>query len=145
MALTKAQDKLLEALRKAAREMGSRGKALTSLIGELAACQRANLRWEPSDGYDATTTSGLRVQIKTRKSWTTERVNPSGRLGKYGRKAGYPFDTAMYVELDDQFNLAGIWLTGVDMVRKLEARESKGRALHVSTFIGNAEELELNS
>ena len=140
MALTKAQEKLLQSLRDTARELGDRGKALTALIGELSACQEADLVWEPSDGYDARK-GDLRVQIKTRKSWSTEGVNPRGRLGKFGREAGYPFDIAVYAELDDDFNVAGIWHMGVDEVRALEEKERGGRSLHVHTFKSHAERL----
>ena len=87
MALTKAQELLLQAAREAAteldtNELGSRGRELTALIGELTACQRMDLVWEPSNGHDACSGDD-RVQIKTRKSWTTPKVNPSGRLGRF--------------------------------------------------------------
>ena len=67
MALTQAQERLLQAAREAARE-------LTALIGELAACQKMDLTWEPSDGYDAKR-GKRRFQIKTRKSWSTPTVS----------------------------------------------------------------------
>ena len=77
MALTKAQKRLLEAAREAAQELGlvaagqpakdqrRRGRELTPLIGELSACEKLDLTWEPSDGYDART-GHLRFQVKTR-------------------------------------------------------------------------------
>ncbi len=142
MALTQAQKRLLEAAREAAKELGQsgkhRGRELSSLIGELAACEIKDLRWEPSDGYDASSGEG-RVQIKTRKSWSTPEVNPKGRLGRFGRKKGYPFDVAMYVELDDEFNVAKILRMDVEKVRTLEKKEQNERGLHVRTFINNAE------
>ena len=139
MSLTDAQKGLLEAARQAAVELGQRGRELTSLIGELAACQNASLTWEPSDGYDAWC-GQLRVQIKTRKSWSTPEVNPNGRLGRFGRKKGYLFDFAMYGELDDDFNITGLWRMRVEEVKVLEEKES-GRGLHVGTFRNNAENL----
>ncbi len=140
MALTDAQKRLLEAARQAAVELGQRGRGLTPLIGELAACEGENLVWEPSDGYDATS-GQLRIQIKTRKSWSTPEVNPSGRLGRFGRKKGYLFDDAMYVELNDDFNITRLWRMGVEEVRVLEEKEKSGRGLHVRAFRCNAERL----
>ena len=138
MALTDGQKQLLEAAREAAKELGPGGRTLTGLIGELAVCEKANLAWQPSDGYDATS-GNCRFQIKTRKSWSTEGVNPTGRLGRFGRKKGYSFDVAIYVELDDNFDTTGIWRMGVDQVKALEKAEARGRALHVHTFLRNAQ------
>ena len=79
MALTKKQERALEAAREAAQELvlvaagqsakerERKGRELTPLIGELNACEKLNLTWESSDGYDART-GQLRVQVKTRKS-----------------------------------------------------------------------------
>ncbi len=139
MALTDGQKRLLEAARKAGVELGQRGRGLTALIGELATCESENLTWEPSDGYDAKS-GQIRIQIKTRKSWSTPEVNRKGRLGRFGRKIGYVFDDAMYVELNDDFNMTGLWRMRVEEVKVLEEKES-GRGLHVGTFRNNAEKL----
>ena len=142
MALTQAQKRLLEAARGAAKELGKsgnyRGRELSSLIGELAACEIVDLMWEPSDGYDASSREG-RVQIKTRKSWSTPQVNRAGRMGRFGREKGYLFDTAIYVELDDNFNVSGIWRMPVDEIKLLEKKEKGNRGLHVGTFVTEAE------
>ncbi|MEE9285496.1 MAG: hypothetical protein V3V35_07200, partial [Dehalococcoidia bacterium] len=134
MALTKKQKRLLKAATEVAQELAlvgagqpakegqRRGRELTPLIGELNACEKLNLTWEPSDGYDART-GHLRVQVKTRKSWSTPTVNPAGRLGRFGRKKGYPFDIAVYIELDDDFNTASLWCMGVEGVKALEEAE----------------------
>ncbi len=140
MALTGARKRLLEAAREAAMELGDKGRGLTHLIGELPACEQANLAWEPSDGYDAKS-GQRRVQIKTRKSWSTPKVNPAGRMGRFGRKKGYLFDIAMYVELDDNFDTLALWQMTVDEVKVLEENESSGRGLHVRTFKGNAHKI----
>ncbi len=140
MALTDAQKRLLKAAREAALELGQKGRGLTPLIGELAACESENLTWEPSDGYDAKSGQD-RIQIKTRKSWSTPEVNPNGRLGRFGRKKGYLFAGAMYVELNDVFNITHLWRMGVEEVRVLEKKEQSGRGLHVRTFINSAEKL----
>jgi len=141
MALTKMQLQFLDNLKIVAQELGEKGRCLTDLIGELSACKNLDLTWEPSDGYDAVTKSDERVQIKSRKSWTTDNVNPSGRLGKFGRKAGYRFDTGLYVELDKCFEVSGIWEMGVEAIRRLEKKESGGKALHVGTFRSKGQRL----
>ena len=142
MPLTNAQQCLLEAAQETARELGEHGKALTSLIGELWACANCDLRWEPSEGYDAKSDTGLTFQIKTRKSWSTPEVNPQGRLGRYGTKKGYRFDVALYVELDNDFKGVGIWHMGADYVESVEkSTEPTGRGLKVHAFKNNAERL----
>ena len=146
MALTKAQKRLLDAAREVGREPGQGGKylgrELSSLIGELAACEELDLRWEPSTGYDACSGKD-RVQIKTRKSESTPEVNPKGRIGRVGHSKPYSFDVAVYVELDDKFNVSGIWRMPVDEVEALEEQKDKGnRGLHVSTFRSRAEKIE---
>jgi hypothetical protein len=138
MALTNAQRSLLKAAQQAARELGEHGKALTSLIGELWACEKGDLTWEPSDGYDAKS-GKLTFQIKTRKSWSTPEVNPLGRLGRYGTKKGYLFDVAVYVELDNDFNGVGIWHMSADEVKSLEEHMGVSTGLHVHTFKKSAE------
>ena len=78
MALTNYQKQLLTSAKNAGLEIGEYGKALTNIVGELSLCASQNFIWQPTDGYDALTLDGKRVQIKTRKSWTTPGVNPSG-------------------------------------------------------------------
>jgi hypothetical protein len=140
MALTSTQQSLLKAALQAAKELGNCAKSLTSLIGELWACEKANLIWEPSYGYDARS-DRLTFQIKTRKSWSSPEVNPRGRLGRYRTKKGYLFDVAMYVELDTDFNCAGIWHMSADEAKSLENEVVGNKGLHVHTFRKNAEKL----
>lgn len=142
MALTKVQQILLDAAQQAARELGQQGKTLTSLIGELWACEKCALNWEPSDGYDAKNDS-LSFQIKTRKSWSTPEVNPLGRLGRYGTKKGYQFDVALYVELGNDFDGIGIWHMSADEVKILEEKENSKHGLHVYVFKSNAEKMDI--
>jgi hypothetical protein len=119
MALTRQQIIFLKELKKTAVSLGNEGKCLTFLIGELSACQYLNMKWKPSDSYDAITKKGELVQIKTRKAWSTLRVNPSGRLGKFGRKVGYQFDKGIYIELDNNFEVCGIWEMTVAKIKNL--------------------------
>ena len=142
MALTQAQERLLQAAKEAARELGanelgSRGRELTSLIGELITCQMMDLTWEPSNGYDATR-GERRVQIKTRKSWSTPNVNRAGRLGLFRRRKGYCFDVGLYIELNHEFDVVGIWEMDSTKIKALEDAESSDRALHVGTYVREA-------
>ncbi len=134
MAVTELQAQLLDNLKKVAQDLGKEGRCLTYLIGELSACQHLDLTWKPSDSYDAVTESGELIQIKSRKSWTTASVNPSGRLGKFGRKTGYKFDRGVYIELEQHFEMSGIWEMDVSEIEDLENELPGGKALHVGTF-----------
>ena len=133
MALTLNQKQFVEAAKAVARELGEQGRCLSGVIGELAACEELDLEWRPSDGFDAVTSEGRRIQIKTRKSWSTEAVNPLGRLGRFGRKAGYTFDQGMLVELDSVFEASHIWSLGKNEIQTLEDKVP-GKGLHVGTF-----------
>ena len=66
MTLTDEQYKLLKNLKKVAIELEENGKSLTWLIGELSVCQILDLKWEPTEGYDALSNEGEKFQIKTR-------------------------------------------------------------------------------
>lgn len=134
MPLTRPQKELLGLLRQVALELGENGRALTSLIGELSACELLGLNWQPSQGFDATRPGGGRVQIKSRKSWTTETVNPAGRLGRFVKKGEYDFDQGIFVELDDRYEVVKIWELNAGQIRELESKEPKGRGLHVYAF-----------
>jgi len=138
MALTEEQQRLLEASREAAGKLGSRGKVLTGLIGELSACEDKLLEWEPSDGYDAIV-GELQVQVKTARSPTLGET-----MGWFGhkKKKGYLFDIAVYVELDNDFNVAGIWHMGVDEVKTLEDTETSTWGLRIDRFKECAEQLD---
>ena len=137
MGLTMNQKRLVEAAKAVARELGEQGRCLSGLIGELGVCEKMDLEWRPSDGFDAVTKEGRRIQIKTRKSWSTREVNPLGRLGRFGRKAGYLFDDGLLVELDSAFETNQIWQLGKDQIQALEEK-IPGEGLHVGTFMRHA-------
>jgi len=134
MVLTRLQGELLRLLKQVALELGENGRALTSLIGELSACELLGLNWQPSQGFDATGLSGEQVQIKSRRSWTTENVNPIGRLGRFGKKGKYHFDQGIFVELDDRYEVVKIWQLNAEQIKVLESKEPKGKGLHVYVF-----------
>jgi len=137
MALTEAQNRLLETSREVAVALGERGKVLTGLIGELSACLDDPLKWEPSDGYDARV-DNLRVQVKTARS-----PSPGETMGWFGhkKKKGYSFEIAMYVELDSKFNVSGIWHMGVNEVKELEETETSTWGLRIDRFKNRGERL----
>lgn len=134
MTLARDEEQLLKSLKKVAKSHGEYGKELTSLIGELSTCKIRKLRWQPSKGYDAIKDT-TKFQIKTRKSWSTPKVNQRGRLGRFGKKGEYGFDYGLYVELDQKFEVSGIWQRKKTNIIELEKGELKGRGLHISTFL----------
>jgi hypothetical protein len=123
--------------REVCKEWDSVG-ALTSLTGELSACELLNMSWKPSTGYDCIDNLGKKVQVKSRRDSKCGIVNKQGRLGKFGKKGEYKFDRGLYVELDGDFNVVSIYEVPKTFIQKLENNEKGGRALHVSTFIKNA-------
>ena len=141
--LTDYQKEFLASAKKVAIQMGEMGKnggAPTGVIGELSACERLGLKWEPTDGYDAVDGSGtIRYQIKTRKNWTEankkkkwwncHKVDPAGRMGRFEGRGNYDFDIGIYVELDDDFEVWGIWECEKLVLKKLE--KGNGLGLHV--------------
>jgi len=141
MSLSPNQDQLLIALKQVALEVGDRGRALTALVGELSACKLLNLVWQPSTGFDAIGPNGEKFQIKSRKSWTTEEVNPLGRMGRFGKKGEYNFDKGILVELNDSYDVSRIWQCDRDQIERVESKEAKGRGLHVFTFQQTATEV----
>ncbi len=141
MSLSSNQDQLLISLKLVALEVGDSGRALTPVVGELSACKLLNLVWQPSTGFDAIGPSGEKFQIKSRKSWTTEEVNPIGRMGRFGKKGEYSFDKGILVELNDAFDVSRIWQCDREQIELVESKEAKGRGLHVYTFQRTATEV----
>ena len=81
----------------------------------------------------------IRYQIKTRKNWTEankkkkwwncHKVDPAGRMGRFEGRGNYDFDIGIYVELDDDFEVWGIWECEKLVLKKLE--KGNGLGLHV--------------
>lgn len=134
MTLSKNQEQLLRYLKRVALEIGDEGRSLTDKIGELSACELLGLTWKPTQGYDATGPGQERFQIKTRKSWSTEEVNPRGRIGRFGRKDKYEFDQGLYVELDKAFEVRKIWQLARRTIKKLEQTKTKSKGMHVYEY-----------
>ena len=115
MGLSEDQEKLLVLLRKTALQIArtrNEFAEFTGIIGELAACQLFGYDWKPNIGYDAVDKNNRKIQIKTRRSWTTERVNRQGTIPRFGRKNQYLFDEGILVEIDQNFEIAEVWKWG---------------------------------
>ncbi len=82
---------------------------ITGEVGEVLACRELGLELatDPrSIGFDAVDVDGKRVQIKTRRSESAGLPRDVGRLGTFSR---HPFDYALLVLLDHEYELAEIW------------------------------------
>lgn len=137
MALTANQKQLLRKLRTVARQLGEQGKCLTSLIGELSACDILNMRWQPSTGYDCVDGDGKKVEIKTRRDSKGGRVNPAGRMGRFGKRDKYRFNYGLFVELEPTFKVRAIYRLGRVAIERLEQKEKLGRGLHIHGFLSH--------
>ena len=141
--LTKPQRNFLTSAKEVAIQMGKNGRALTGVIGELSACEKLGLKWEPTDGYDAVDGSGKKYQIKTRKNWTVAnkeknwwkypKADPASRMGRFEGRRNYDFDAGIYVELDDDWEVWGIWECEKSVLKELEKGNSRG--LHVKKVV----------
>ncbi len=141
MALSPTQKTFLKDLRIVANELGEDGKNLTSLIGELSACDLLDMKWEPSTGYDSVDKKNNKVEIKTRRDSKGGDVNKRGRMGKFGKRGKYRFDYGLYVELDRQFEVKNIFKSSKKTLINLEQNEKQDRGLHISTFVKHAERI----
>jgi hypothetical protein len=93
-----------EAATDEARKVG-----ITGEVGEVLACHALGLELatDPrSVGFDALDADGKCVQIKTRRSESAGLPRDVGRLGTFSR---HPFDYALLVLLDHEYELAEIW------------------------------------
>ena len=141
--LDEVQKRFLDFAKKVAMKMGENGKSLTGVIGELSACEKLGLSWEPQDGWDAERNNHT-YQIKTRKNqkkdnpkenWWKQnkhRVDPNGRMGRFEGNTKWCFNTGLYVELDEEFEVWGIWELDKSGVEKLEKNHDLG--LRISAF-----------
>jgi hypothetical protein len=109
--------------------------AFTSLIGELSACKRLRLKWEPSKGYDARK-GNKKYQIKSRRSSKGEKVDPAGRLGRFSKKEKYNFDYGVLVLLDKKFEMYDCIKYAKKTIKRLEKKkDQQGKGLHVGDFL----------
>lgn len=110
------QRRTLKALKSLAPKIPlEQGRVLTGLIGELSTCHLLNLRWAPSNGYDAVDRKGKQVQIKTRRDSKGGKVDGRGTTGKF---TNFNFDYALYAELDANFGVTAVFKLEKKVVRQ---------------------------
>jgi len=88
---------------------GKRKLGITGEVGELLVCHQLGLKLvldSRSEGFDAVTKDGLRVQIKTRRSESEGLPWDAGRTGRFSK---HEFDYALLVLLDHKYQLCEIW------------------------------------
>jgi hypothetical protein len=86
---------------------------ITAEVGEVLVCHRFGLRLmlnPRTEGYDALDSDGKRVQIKTRRGESKGLPSDFGRIGQFSR---HPFDYALLVILDQDYNLREVYRGGV--------------------------------
>jgi len=107
--LSAVRDVIAAARRYEATTGEARKVGITGEVGEVLACHKLGLELatDPrSIGFDAVDADGKRVQIKTRRSESAGLPRDVGRLGTFSR---HPFDYALLVLLDHEYELAEIW------------------------------------
>ncbi len=57
-------------------------------------------------------------------------------MGRFQGKTNYDFGFGLYVELDEEFEVWGIWRIDRSMVEELEKNHNRG--LHINTFKKNS-------
>jgi hypothetical protein len=130
MTLTRAQRGILRYAKICAREMsGGTVGALSGIIGELTACDGRRADWRPNDGFDSIARSGRRIQIKTRRRRRDRDKSPRMGVFKPTKNGAYQFCTGWYVELDENFNLVGIWQASKKTILKLQKNTNKGLSI----------------
>jgi hypothetical protein len=98
---------------------------ITGEIGEILACHRLGLflvKHPRSIGYDAVDQKSQRIQIKTRRSETSEVPNVSGRLGTFSK---HPFDYALMVILSSDYKVREIWRARASHLEPIIGRHKK--------------------
>ena len=111
------QNGALKAIKSLARQLPSeKGRVLTGLIGELSTCHLLNLKWDPSNGYDAVGRNRKQIQIKTRRDSKGGKVNGVGTIGKF---TNFNFGYALYTELDADFEITAVYKLEKKAVRQL--------------------------
>jgi uncharacterized protein DUF6998 len=106
---------------------------ITGEVGEILACYHLGLRLciDPrSAGFDAIDNKGKKVQIKTRRSETEGLPENAGRLGTFSK---HPFDYALLVLLDREYQVAEIWKAKYKSVMPLIEKQ-KRRNPNLSEF-----------
>jgi len=120
---------------------------ITGEVGEILACKFLGLRLvkDPrSMGYDAVDGSGLRIQIKARRSETMLSPNLGGRLSRFSE---HPYDYALMVLLSNEYKVLAIWRASAieldPIIKKHKRRNPTLRQFKaVAASVYGAEELQ---
>lgn len=125
MGLNKDEKELLRLAKKTAARFGKKGNFLTGLIGELSACDKFNLKWGPSEGYDARDSKKKRFEVKTRRAADGGIISSHGTIGRFGRKKGYSFEYGLYVELGKNYEPVCFRRASKNVIRSCEKNVKK--------------------
>tara|TARA_B100000686_G_C16782670_1_gene973013 strand:+ start:2481 stop:3014 length:534 start_codon:yes stop_codon:yes gene_type:complete len=129
----KDQKQLLSYLKKVANKRVAKGpfNEFNSLIAELAVCELKNYIWQPSEGYDAISQDGEKIQIKTRMLPQNGKLLQS-RISRFGsaksiknKQDNYKFDRGNLAVLDGDLEIAEIWDLPVNVIQTRESAQKK--------------------
>lgn len=104
---------------------GRRKLGLTGEIGEVLCCHTLGLKLcvdSRSQGFDAMSVQGHRVQIKTRRSESPGLPRDAGRVGTFSK---HDFDYALLVLLDSEYRVAEIWRAEHDEIAGLISSQKR--------------------
>lgn len=128
------REQFLRYAKRIARRLPSRSVgAFTGIIGELTACDAMHAKWKPSEGFDAVTRNGRKISIKTRVMRKYRDPSPTMGVFRRSRLKRYEFDLGWYVQLNEDFELDGIWESPRRTIAKLQDAR-KGKGISVAKF-----------
>jgi len=96
---------------------------ITGEVGEILACHKYRLQLvlnSQSAGYDAIDKNGNRIQIKTRKSESGEKLRDLTRLSRFSR---HEFDYCLLLLLDRNYQIYEIWKADYEKLLPLIEKE----------------------
>ena len=73
------------------------------------------------------------VGNKEKNWWKDHKADPAGRMGRFEGRGNYDFDAGIYVELDEDWEVWGIWECEKSVLKELEKGNSRG--LHVRKVV----------
>jgi len=117
---------------------GSRKLGITGEVGEILACYELSLDLvvDPrTEGYDALDKDRMRVQIKTRRSETSDMPKMMGRTSKFSE---HEFDYALLVLLKQNHEISSIWRADYEqLLPHIEKEERRNPNLNTFKSVGN--------
>ena len=131
--IDKIKETIKIALEYEAATCGKRKLGITAEIGEVLACYQLGLKLvldARSKGFDAIDKDGLLVQIKSRRSESEGMPRDAGRVGTFSK---HPFDYALLILLDNNYQLCEIWRAEYGTLKPLIEKQ-KRRNPNLSSF-----------